>query len=106
MRPSLRSRALLTLLLSLLCCSAMLAACGGSSAHSPGTTGSGTTTGTTGNGGGGMGGGVGFDAGPGTHTLTISPPMATITITNKTVPATQAFTAILDGSPVSGSVTW
>src|SRR5262245_37100763 len=58
-------------------------------------------------------GGAGGDAdllgggdGGSTHILAVSPPTATITIADKTKPATQGFVATLDGQPVTAPVTW
>jgi hypothetical protein len=106
MLAMLRSRTL-SLLLALTCGGAMLAACGSKGSH---TTGTSSTAGTGGGGesttGGGSDGGISFDAGPTTHTLTISPASAILTINSKTTPATEAFTALVDGSPTTGAVAW
>ncbi len=108
----LRSRALLSSLLSLTCAGAVLAACGGGTKQVSGTT-TGATTGTGGAGGtGGSAGGGGDDGGildigdaGTTQTLTVTPGTATIAITNKMVPATKTFTALLDGVPAT-NVSW
>jgi hypothetical protein len=51
----------------------------------------------------GTGGGV--DIYGSTQTLALEPPTATITITSKTTPATQAFKALENGNPVAASFT-
>ena len=108
MAPTLRSTSLLSLLLSLLCAGAVLAACG--SKGSPNATGTTSSAGGGGAGGGTTtghgGGGIMLDAGPTMDTLTVSPAVATLTINSKTAPVTQAFTAIFDGSPATGPVAW
>src|SRR5436309_2764745 len=84
------------------CTVALIAACGN---HSH------TTGSSTGQGGGAMNTGAstgqGFSSGTQmSDTLTISPPSATITIGTKGVAATQAFTALLNGSPLTSQVSW
>src|SRR6185437_11573264 len=103
------------------CAAAVFAACGASNGNQASGTGSSTgghatgagSAGSTGgemsssaNSSGGPGGGFTFDAGNGMHTLTIKPATATITISSTTAPATQTFKALLDGSPVTGTVAW
>ncbi len=117
----LRTRAVLTWTLALVCAVAFFAACGASSGNQASSTASGTgghaagvgstggsTSSSAGTGGSaeGAGGGFTFDAGNGMHTLTIKPATVTITISSTTAPATQTFEALLDGSPVTGTVAW
>jgi hypothetical protein len=115
MPSSRRARRVVPWLLSIACVGAFFAACGSNGANQGATKGSGSgsgaeTSGSSGSASGGSGGssgsGIDFDAGNSTHTLKVSPAAATITITNKTTPVTQAFTALLDGAPVTGPVTW
>lgn len=107
----LRSRAVFPSLLSLACAGSVLAACGSGAKHTAGTTsGSGgstsASTGTGGTGGSGQGGGIDLGDGGTTQVLTVTPGTTTITITNKMAPVMQTFTALLDGAPLTGAVTW
>jgi hypothetical protein len=52
------------------------------------------------------GGGFVVEAGPTVHTLSVSPAATTITIASETTPATQTFTALLDGSPLTVPLSW
>ena len=80
-------------------------ACGGLTGESASfTTGAGAH-GSSSNETGGNGGGIHFGGGGPTQHLTIQPTSATITITAKNSPKTQAFTAYLDGNKVD-SASW
>ena len=68
----------------------------GGEAGSSGASSSGASSGNVFGDGGGVAG----------HVLGISPASAAITINDKTKPATQAFTATLDGAPLTSQVTW
>ncbi len=101
-----RSRSASTpILVAVVALVALIAACShnGSTTGSSGTTTSGSSGTSSASGGGGM---QGFGGGTPTQTLTVSPPTATITIASKTTPATQGFTALLNGSPVTGQLAW
>src|SRR5262252_8988056 len=94
-----------SLLLVLACTLALFAACGGSGDRPSGfDNGGGDDAGNTDNGDGGDT--LGGDGGTVGHKLAVSPPTATITINDKAIPASQAFTATLDGKPVTGQITW
>src|SRR4051812_21215120 len=99
LRP-LQPFALASLLILVCILGAGFAACsdGAQVNTSTASTGGGTDAGTGSNSGGNGGG---FGTGGPMSKLTISPPTATITITDKTTPATQPFVAALDGVPVS-----
>ncbi len=85
-------------------------ACGNSgngSGFGDGTSGTSGASGSSGSSGdeGGLVFGDGGSGGP-SHVLKVSPAAATVTIASKTAPATQAFTATLDGAPLTSQVTW
>jgi hypothetical protein len=102
----LRARSVLPWILPLACAGAVLAACGGGgSTPTTSATSSGTGAGPN-TGGGGLGGGLGFGGNNGTQTLTVSPATATLTVNAKGTPVTQSFAALIDGSPVAGTVGW
>src|SRR5262245_3776547 len=86
--------------LSIACTGALCLACGGggedTGAGGGGTAGAGTSVGGTGTGGLGLGG-----TDPNGNLLTIEPATAMITVTDKAVPATQAFGALLGGKPLA-----
>jgi hypothetical protein len=114
MLASLRARSWHHLVLFLACACALAAACGGGAKQTTSAAGTGAgghsgstaSSGASHTGGDGLGGSLGFGSSGGTETLTISPPTATITIVDKTMPVSQTFGALLNGSPVSGPVTW
>jgi hypothetical protein len=113
MLASLRARSWFHWILFLACAGALVAACGSngdkqasSSGGAGGKSSTGSTTTHAGSGGAGGGGGLGLDPDGGTQSLSVSPATATITIADTMTPVAQTFTAMLDGSPVSGPVTW
>jgi hypothetical protein len=94
----------LSAVLTTVCAGAIALACGdngGTGSGGAGHGGGGDTT--TGGAAGGDSGPGGFGGDPNSEKLTIDPPMAMLTITDKATPVKQAFTALLDGNKVSGA---
>jgi hypothetical protein len=87
---------------------AALQACGNSSSPSGFDDGSGNGDGGSSgsSSSGGEGGLFGDDGGIAGHVLAITPSTASLTITDKKTPVTQAFAATLDGAPLTSQMTW
>ncbi len=83
----------------------LASACGGSTGDTGFTTASGGSKASSSSANGGAGGGIGFGGSSANQHLTIDPTSATITITAKNSPKTQAFTAYLDGNMIN-SASW
>jgi hypothetical protein len=103
----------LSLVLGFVCVAAVLAACGSKGTQHASGSGASASTSTSGSGSGGgesgAGGGDGglfIEGGPMQQVLTVSPATATVSITNPMVAGTQTFTALVNGSPVTGPVAW
>src|SRR5262245_19371139 len=96
-----RSTSLLPWILAVGCGGAVFAACGGGNGDSSATSQSSHSTGSM-----GTGGDLGLGGSTNGNNLTIMPLTATITITDKNTPVMQAFTATLNGNPISDKVAW
>jgi hypothetical protein len=98
-----RSSFLLVVLL-VACLAALFAACDDSATSSSSSSGSGSNG--TSQGGSMASSSTGFGVGGSTQSLTIDPPMATITVTSKGTPVMQTFVAKIGDSVLTSGVTW
>lgn len=101
-----RTISVLPWLLSIACVGGTFAACDGggeSTSSSKGAAAGSAGTGNGGAGGTGEGGDIGFGGQLMMNNLTVVPPQATITITDKNQPVKVDFKALLDGNPITPS---